>query len=168
LNNALTLNLSGDAPLRIELGGISTLVIGNVVDGALPVAANETVAVAGGTVWIDHARGLMWDVATTANEKTWPEAEAVAKNCRLGGFEDWRLPTLEELESIRDITRYNPAINTTIFADTKSSGYWTSSPDPSVPAVVFVVHFNHGLVNLNLRSGRFAVRAVRSVARASQ
>jgi len=43
-----------------------------------------------------------------------------------------------------------------------------TSPDPSDPAYVFVVHFNNGNVNLNNRNNRFAVRAVRSVARASE
>lgn len=170
MSNALTLNLSGDTPLRIELGGISTLVIGNVATPVetAPPTANEPIPVAGGLVWIDHERGLMWDANTTAWEKTDAEADEVVKSCRLGGFDDWRKPTLDELESIRDITQYNPATNTKIFADTKPVYYWTSSPGSSDPGYVLVVHFGHGCVDLISRGGRFAVRAVRSVARASQ
>ena len=38
---------------------------------------------------------LMWEKET--QEMTWYEATEYAKNLRLGGYDDWRLPTSEEL-----------------------------------------------------------------------
>jgi len=96
------------------------------------------------------------------------DAEKHVAKLDLGGFTDWRLPTVEELFLLADRTKYGPAIDTESFPDCRSDWYLTSSPDPSDPAYVFVVHFYHGYVDLSSRHYRFAVRAVRSVARASQ
>ena len=43
---------------------------------------------------------LMWEKET--REMTWHKAMEYANNLRLGGYDDWRLPTLEE---IRDVVR---------------------------------------------------------------
>jgi len=174
--NALTINFE-DRSVRIELEGVGQF--GNLLDAtgvisrisefaAEPVARRTKQDVGGGAVVVDSATGLMWDASTTASEKTWSEAEAAAKALRLGGYDDWRLPTLDELESIRDITKYNPAIDTGLFADTKSTYYWTASPAASGPDCAWIVNFYHGHAYLYNRSYRCAVRAVRSLSRASQ
>jgi len=38
---------------------------------------------------------------------TWEEAKEYAKNLRLGGFDDWRLPTLRELRALGNIELYD-------------------------------------------------------------
>lgn len=49
-----------------------------------------------------------------------------------GGFVDWRMPGCDELASIRDSARFNPAINTAYFSETAAWYYWsaTSYADP--------------------------------------
>lgn len=54
--------------------------------------------VAGGCV---VRNGLMWTVFSSQLEMTYPQAQAWCKTLRLGGFDDWRLPTLEELRVLR-------------------------------------------------------------------
>ena len=41
--------------------------------------------------------GLMWQKETVTENMTWDDAIEYAKNLRLGGYDDWRLPTKEEL-----------------------------------------------------------------------
>ena len=38
---------------------------------------------------------------------TWQEAKEYAKNLRLGGFDDWRLPSLKELRALGNIELYD-------------------------------------------------------------
>jgi len=44
--------------------------------------------------------GKMWQKKTIEEKMTWDEAMEYAKNLRLGGYDDWRLPTIEELKNI--------------------------------------------------------------------
>jgi len=40
-------------------------------------------------------------------QMTWQEAKEYAKNLRLGGFDDWRLPSLKELRALGNVELYN-------------------------------------------------------------
>lgn len=44
-----------------------------------------------------------------------------------GGWTDWRLPTCDELRTIQNMNRFNPAANTDYFPNTRSWFYWTST-----------------------------------------
>jgi len=121
---------------------------------------NETV--------LDAARNLMWSRAPLSiGSKSFANAEAACAACRLGEHTDWRMPTLEELQSLVDYTRYNPAIDTTRFPATPARFFWSSSPDASDPDYAWIVNFYYGNVNLNHRRGHAFVRAVRSVDKSS-
>ena len=81
----------------------------------------------------------------------------------------WRFPTVQELLSIVDYTRCNPAIDSEQFPDTKSCAYWTSTdaawdsdPNPACRAV-WVVYFSYGYSDYCYRDLNACVRAVRSV-----
>jgi hypothetical protein len=78
--------------------------------------------------------------------------------------EGWRLPTRMELESILDLTRHDPAVDTTRFPDTKSGWYWSSTPCAWSSVNAWIVGFNDGVANNGRRDGSDAfVRAVRGV-----
>ena len=44
--------------------------------------------------------GLMWQKETVEEEMNWDDAMEYAKNLRLGGYDDWRLPTVDELKEV--------------------------------------------------------------------
>ena len=51
----------------------------------------------------DTATGLIWQQHPgTPTAITWEEALAYCDNLVLAGHEDWRLPNINELQSIRD------------------------------------------------------------------
>jgi len=74
----------------------------------------------------------------------------------------WRLPTRQELESLLDLSRHDPAIDVGQFPDTRSAWYWTSTPCAWNEDARWIVNFGVGLVNGNRRSFRACVRAVRA------
>ncbi len=96
-----------------------------------------------------------WDGAQTA-------IDAFNRNGGVGGFTDWRLPTVEELESIAEHCREAPAINTTIFPDTPWAGFWTSSDGAENAEYAWFVGFYYGLAFEYSRLASYRVRPVRS------
>ena len=75
--------------------------------------SNHFVINGDGTV-SDINTGLMWQQVTAPGRYTWLQALNYCETFNLAGYNDWRLPTIKELESIVDLSIY-PAIDTNIF-----------------------------------------------------
>ena len=111
---------------------------------------------------------LEWSHTLCNGERvTYKQAEAAvaALNEKLApGEPQWRIPERTELESILDLSRCEPAIDTERFPDTQSGAYWSSTPCAWSPVHAWVVLFSGGLVGYYHRGYSLAfVRAVRSV-----
>ena len=121
-------------------------------------------------VVLDERAGLMWSADNVGTKEiTHKAAEKAVAKLELAGFTDWRLPTVEELFLLADRSRFNPASDTAAFPSCKSDYYWSSSPVASSPAdYAWIVYFYYGSADCNLRGNAAFVRAVRSVAPASQ
>lgn len=80
----------------------------------------------------DRETQLIWEVKTETNKLenyTWQEAVDYCQNLTYSGYSHWRLPTTEELLTLRDTTRDRaPYINTNFFPLCQSDSYWTSTP----------------------------------------
>jgi len=64
----------------------------------------------------DLATGLMWQKADDGQTRDWESSLAYAEDLSLGGYDDWRLPNIKELQSLVDYTKspstsQSPAIN---------------------------------------------------------
>jgi hypothetical protein len=70
----------------------------------------------------DVNTGLMW-VRARGETVTWDDAVAQASRCRVGGYDDWRMPTIKELYSLiqfdggfhRTISQSKPYLDTEYF-----------------------------------------------------
>lgn len=91
----------------------------------------------------------------------WQDALAYAENLSLGGHDDWRLPDYNELTSIVDYSRYNPAIDITAFPDTVGSYYWSSTTFAYNTYYAWFVGFGGGTDHYYYKSYSCYVRAVR-------
>ncbi|MFA5154188.1 MAG: DUF1566 domain-containing protein [Clostridia bacterium] len=106
--------------------------------------------------WIkDKVLGLDWGPSSTKT-MNWEDAKKYA--AEQGG----RLPEIDELESLADRSRRNPAINP-IFADTKTDDwYWSNTPVVEYSGGAWVVSFGYGYVGNYDKDYRDFVRPVRS------
>ena len=115
-------------------------------------------------VVIDNATNLMWQdnnmTIGSANKKTWADAITYCDTLIHNGKSDWRLPSIEELVSITDKSRYNPAINSA-FQNVVTSYYWSSTTDASGTSYAWVVNFNSGYDDGDGKTNTNYVRCVR-------
>jgi len=123
-------------------------------------SSNNFVDNSDGTI-SDTSTGLMWQKATAPGTYTWEQALSYCENLTLGGHSDWRLPNRNELQSIVDYSRYNPAIDTTYFPGTVASIYWSSTTYASNTYGAWYVAFYNGHVYDYGKAGYLYVRAVR-------
>ena len=59
----------------------------------------------------DSIYKLMWQDGKDIFEGAYDEAVKYCENLNFAGYSDWRLPSIDELISITDKTKFSPAIN---------------------------------------------------------
>jgi len=137
-------------------------------------------------VVIDHITGLMWqdndeaktvrkqwltdaNYNTCSNDRTSPAcndtsgdtATTYCANLTLGGYSDWRLPTIDELMYIVDKGKSNPAIDST-FVNVASDVYWSATTFVGREEGAWPVGFDGGYDGWDFKSSSYAVRCVRA------
>ena len=73
----------------------------------------------------------------------------------------WRLPAINELQSINDVTVVRPSVNRTMFPDTAQSPYWSSTAMANRPERAWTVDFTFGIVSYEDKTEKLDVRCVR-------
>ena len=58
------------------------------------------------STWTDTTTGLIWTKKDNGSDVNWSQASDYCTKLQLAGYNDWRLPTIEELEGI-----YDPSIS---------------------------------------------------------
>jgi len=154
-------------------------------DGELHLGAARSYTNNGNGTITDNATSLMWEaksddesVHDKDNKYTWDAAFAFVRGLNaasFAGYSDWRLPNVNELQSLANYGLVNPAIdpafNTNCAASctvttcscTQSFNYWSSTTDQHDPLSGWAVTFDEGRVGYNFKSSHTNhARAVRS------
>ena len=109
----------------------------------------------------DNNTSLVWQQQDDGFARTWDEALLYCEDLNLGGYTDWRFPTMRELTGIVDYGRYNPLIDLSIFPATKKQYYWSSSFSDTYKDNAWFVNFSDGTIGKSTKSYPFYVRCVR-------
>jgi hypothetical protein len=97
---------------------------------------------------IDNLTGLMWtkDASLPDDTKTWQEALDYVAGMNSGtysnfGYSDWRLPNVNELESLVNANEADTAtwLNTQGFTNVQASYYWFSTTLAGYPGYAWVI-----------------------------
>ncbi len=124
----------------------------------------------------DDVSKLMWqdDEKVKTVKKTWIDAinycESTLNTENFAGYNDWRLPNINELASIIDYSKNKidmPAINTDVFENTAIGNYWSSTSFASDTQYAWYVHFSShynlgGNTGYIKKNSLYYVRCVRS------
>ena len=104
----------------------------------------------------DNLTGLMWtkNANLPGGYKTWQEALDYCNNLTLDGYSDWRLPNVNELESLINANEANSAtwLNAQGFTIEQADGYWSSTTYAYYPDYAWIVSMWYGLVDSDNKS----------------
>ena len=89
---------------------------------AMPNSSFETESASDEVVVKDLSTGLLWQ-KTIVGDKTWQEALDYCENLTYAGHSDWRLPNRNELVSLANYEKYQPASD---FPDMQRQKFWSS------------------------------------------
>jgi hypothetical protein len=121
---------------------------------------------------MDQTTGLIWEVKTddgSIHDKDnqygyyYLEEKFIDRMNQnmFGGFSDWRIPEMDELNTLTNIRHHRPSINPQYFPNTRASDYWTATPHVNDTSQGWCVSFFHGNDSIQSRQSAFYVRAVR-------
>ena len=96
----------------------------------------------------DNLTGLMWVRTPDSTTRIWATALTYANGLSLCGYDDWRLPNVNELESLLNAEQADTAawLNTQGFSNVLDDGYWSSSTYANGPTDAWVVNMLDGVV----------------------
>jgi len=114
-------------------------------------------------VVIDTKTKLMWqdDASVKSVERDFSGAKRYCKNLNFTGHSDWFLPSISQLETLVDTTKYEPAIQDG-FKNIISSNYWSSSPSVSLSISAWGVDFKYGYSYDGNKANEYYVRCARA------
>ena len=103
----------------------------------------------------ESCNNLMWS-NSIGKGLNWSGANQFAKECRDGGFTDWRLPTVSELQNVFDYEKGEPKID-----GFETSNFWSSTEQSDNAGYAWGVNLNYGnTYNVDKTSTGNSVRCV--------
>ncbi|HPS30706.1 MAG TPA: SUMF1/EgtB/PvdO family nonheme iron enzyme [bacterium] len=98
----------------------------------------------GGRVTTDSITGLQW-AENPEKKMMWMEALDYCETLDYAGYADWRLPDINELKSVVNRKKYNPASD---ISGISVETFWSSTSSSSNPVYAFCIDINYGLVKI--------------------
>lgn len=121
----------------------------------------------------DNNTGLQWQrtlpatyAGCTVGEPAgsrckWEEAVNYCETLNYGGYEDWRLPEINELETLPDYGKQSPSIDINVFPSTQSDFYWSKNENVNKLTEGWVTSFEYGWGYLRNKTSAYYARCVR-------
>ena len=118
--------------------------IADIADTADTTAASDIEVIKAAEL-VTVIGSLTWQTASSPMAYKWTEAQSYCENLTLESFSDWRLPTFEELQKVKDNEHATcPFIVAPLKATSSCGFYWSSTPDKSSSSKAWGVNFNFG------------------------
>ncbi|MDN4501576.1 DUF1566 domain-containing protein [Alteromonadaceae bacterium BrNp21-10] len=118
-------------------------------------------------MWMRCAIGQTWHVQDNycygdPTPMTWQQALQIAHGYEFSDRSGWRLPNLKELSTIVERQCVRSSINSTMFPNTPSDDFWTSTPSMVDLERSWVIAFFNGSNSLKQKTLFTYVRLVRN------
>jgi len=147
----------------ISAGGTKRFHPRLVRDVALPSVLPQRFQALGNGLISDAWSGFVWQSQYTSDSLSWENALTYADTCSMGGFTDWRLPNIKEMQSLVDVSRNNPAMAVGFFTNQGAQKYWTSTSLPNAPLKAWIFDSQWGITTYDWKTLKHRVLLVRGL-----
>jgi Protein of unknown function (DUF1566)/Secretion system C-terminal sorting domain len=145
----------------VSAGGSKKFHVRAVRDVKTPTTVTSQFTNNGNGTIKDNLTGLTWQQVPNSDTLTWENALIYAEGLTLGGFSDWRLPNIKELQSINDERIINPSVSTTYFSTIGVKKYWSSTSLPNQTTRAWYLSTQFGITTYELKTVRQSLICVR-------
>jgi hypothetical protein len=104
---------------------------------------------------------LTWQRTIAAGTFSFEGATGYCADLDLAGHDDWRLPSMQEFQTLVDESRTLPTIDVAAFPETPSAGFWSGTPWAGTPLAAWHVDFDTGSAAYDTSTMPYHVRCVR-------
>jgi len=103
----------------------------------------------------DQLTGLIWEKTPSSSTYTWPQALNAASASTTGTHGDWRVPNVNELESLLNAGQSNSTsfLATKGFSGLANALYWTSTTDASNTSNAWLIQMGDGSISSLAKAG---------------
>jgi hypothetical protein len=105
---------------------------------------------------IDEKQHLQWQDNKEAQEDIWKMANGYCKQLRIGKYDDWRLPTKEELVSLSQSEKLKEK-----FVYLQEQVYWSSQSDKDEDLNAITVFSGNGFISSSDKCDKNSIICVR-------
>ena len=112
----------------------------------------------------NHVTGFLWqdDIRAKTTYKTYSDAITYCRYLVLHGVRGWRLPTIQELNTIIMRGKYNPAMDTTVFVNYGNGVAYQSSTTHQIHTDDnWFIYDRSGIIDYDYKSIKGYVRCVK-------
>jgi hypothetical protein len=105
----------------------------------------------------DRLTGLLWlkHQNLTGQPVSWKEAFIAVEllnRRKIGGYSNWRLPNIRELESITDMGSHSPALCNSHPFQKMGDGFWSSTTSVFEPSYAWILYTQDGAIGVGFKS----------------
>lgn len=114
-------------------------------------------------IFIDPKTDLTWqdNITTKDTEITWDKAKFFCSVLRLNKHNDWRLPSVKELETIIEISQHETKDDKGFKYIGDDGYYWSGTEHETQEEFAWIMNFKRGYEYINYKTYERFVRCVR-------
>ena len=144
----------------ISAGGTLRYHVRAVRNAQIPDSVQVHFTDRGDSTIIDSITGLIWQKYPASDSLTWEQALLYANNLSIGTLTEWRLPNIKELQSLVNIQKGNPAIDTGFLKLPTNKKCWTATTLSNHTTQAWYLQTRFGITSYDEKTGRNLVLCV--------
>lgn len=109
----------------------------------------------------DARTRLTWERVVSSEKRSFAAAATYCAELVLGGYDDWRVPSMQEFQTIVDEGRSRPAIDPGLFPGTPAESFWSGTSWAETSQLAWHVDFDTGSAAYDWATMLFWTRCVR-------